>query len=193
MALAVFYERIFEASPLVAPYNPDGSYTVGAFSTGMSAYVNPLALLEQTKDDYITTRILANGYINYEFLPGFSLKTNVGIDKGAETRNQFSPSVTLTTSAVSPVASTGVSSSVDNYSYTAESYLNYEKTIATNHHIEALAGYSLQKFDSKSNSITGTGFPSDDIPYLSAASIISAGSSTTAQYSLLSAIGRLKL
>jgi TonB-linked SusC/RagA family outer membrane protein len=186
-----FYERIFEASPLVSPYNPDGSYTVGAFSTGMSAYVNPLALLQEPKDDYITTRILANGYINYEFLPGFSLKTNVGIDKGAETRNQFSPSVTLTTSAVSPVASTGVSSSVDNYSYTAESYLNYEKTIATNHHIEALAGYSVQKFDSKSNSITGTGFPSDDIPYLSAASIISAGSSTTAQYSLLSAIGRL--
>jgi hypothetical protein len=65
-----FYERIFEASPIVQPYNPDGSYAVGAFSQGMSAYVNPLALLKETKDDYITTRILANGYINYEFIPG---------------------------------------------------------------------------------------------------------------------------
>ncbi len=186
-----YYERIFEASPINPAYNPDGTYAVGAFSQGMSAYVNPLALLKETKDDYITTRILANGYINYEFLPGFSLKTNVGVDKGAETRNQFSPSITLTSSAVSPAASTAISSSVDNYSYTAESYLNFEKTIATDHHIEALAGYSAQKYNSLSNSVNGTGFPSDDIPYISAASIISAGSSNTTQYSLLSAIGRL--
>ncbi|WP_256536668.1 SusC/RagA family TonB-linked outer membrane protein [Mucilaginibacter aquariorum] len=186
-----YYERIFEASPIVQPYNADGSYTVGAFSQGMSAYVNPLALLNETKDDYITTRILANGYINYEFIPGFSLKTNVGVDKGAETRNQFSPSITLTSSPGSPAASTGLSSSVDNFSYTAESYLNYQKTFATDHHIEALAGYSIQRYESVSNSVSGTGYPSDDIPYISAASIISAGSSSTTQYSMLSAIGRL--
>ncbi|WP_255547633.1 TonB-dependent receptor [Mucilaginibacter sp. dw_454] len=186
-----YYERIFEASPINKPYNDDGTFAVGAYSTGMSAYVNPLALLSQTRDDYITTRILANGYINWEFLPGFSLKTNVGVDKGAETRTQFSPSITLSTSPAAPVASTGISSSVDNYSYTAESYLNYKKTIATNHHIEALAGYSIQYFDSKSNSISGTGYPTDDIPYLSAATIISAASSSATQYSLLSAIGRL--
>jgi TonB-linked SusC/RagA family outer membrane protein len=186
-----YYERIFEASPIVQPYNADGSYTVGAFSQGMSAYVNPLALLNETKDDYITTRILANGYINYEFIPGFSLKTNVGVDKGAETRNQFSPSITLTSSPGSPSASTGLSSSVDNFSYTAESYLNYQKTFGTDHHIEALAGYSIQRYESVSNSVSGTGYPSDDIPYISAASIISAGSSGTTQYSMLSAIGRL--
>jgi TonB-linked SusC/RagA family outer membrane protein len=186
-----YYERIFEASPINQPYNPDGSYAVGAFSTGMSTYVNPLALLQESMDDYQTTRILGNGYINYEFTPGLSLKTNVGIDKGAETRNQFSPSITLSTSAVAPVASTGLSSSVDNFSYTAESYLNYEKTILKDHHFQALAGYSVQRFESKSNSVSGTGYPSDDIPYLSAASVISAGSSGTTQYSMLSAIGRL--
>ncbi|MBK0378466.1 SusC/RagA family TonB-linked outer membrane protein [Mucilaginibacter segetis] len=186
-----FYERIFEASPINEPYKPDGSYAVGAYSTGMVAYVNPLALFKETKDDYITTRILGNGYINYEIVPGLSLKTNVGVDKGAETRNQFSPSITLSTSEAAPVASKGISSSVDNFSYTAESYLNFEKTLYTNHHIEALAGYSIQKFESVSNSISGTDFPSDDIPYLSAASTISAGTSGTTQYSLLSAIGRL--
>lgn len=186
-----FYERIFEASPINPAYNPDGSYAIGAFSTGMSAYVNPLALLKETKDDYITTRILGNAYINYEFMKGLTLKTNVGVDKGAETRNQFSPSIALTSSANSPAAATGLSSSVDNFSYTAETYLNYQKTFGTDHHIEALAGYSAQRFESVSNSVSGTGFPSDDIPYLSAATIISAGASNTTQYSLLSAIGRL--
>jgi TonB-linked SusC/RagA family outer membrane protein len=186
-----YYERIFEASPINQPYNPDGSYAVGAFSTGMSTYVNPLALLQENLEDYITTRILANGYINYEFTPGLSLKTNIGIDKGAETGNQFSPSITLSTSPAAPVASKGKSTSIDNYSYTAESYLNYQKTFLKDHHIEALAGYSVQRFESKSNSVEGTGFPNDEIPYLSAASVISAGSSGTTQYSMLSAIGRL--
>ncbi|MFA6087697.1 SusC/RagA family TonB-linked outer membrane protein [Mucilaginibacter sp.] len=186
-----FYERIFEASPIVNPYQPDGSYTVGAYSPGMVAYVNPLALLKETKDDYLTTRILANGYINYEFLPGLSLKTNVGVDKGAETRNQFSPQAALNSAFPYTVLSTGLSSSVDNFSYTAESNLQYEKTFATDHHFEALVGYSAQKFESVSNSISGTGFPSDDIPYLSAATSITAGSSATTQYSMLSAIGRL--
>lgn len=186
-----YYERIFEASPINKPYNDDGSYAVGAYSTGMSAYVNPLALLKESRDDYITTRILANGYVNYEFLPGLSLKTNVGIDKGAETRTQFSPSIALSSSPAAPAASTGISSSVDNYSYTAEAYFNYKKTIAQNHHIEALAGYSVQKFDQKSNSISGTGYPTDDVPYISAATVISAASSNATQYSMLSAIGRL--
>jgi TonB-linked SusC/RagA family outer membrane protein len=186
-----FYERIFESSPINQPYNADGSYAYGAFSTGMSPYPNPLALLKESMDDYATTRILANGYINYEFIPGLTLKTNVGVDKGAETRNQFSPSITLSTSAAAPVASTGLSSSIDNFSYTAESYLDYQKTFKTDHHFAALAGYSIQRFETKTNSVSGTGFASDDIPYLSQASIISAGTSGTSQYSLLSAIGRL--
>lgn len=186
-----FYERIFEASPINKPYNPDGTYAVGAYSTGMSTYVNPMALLKESQDDYITTRILGNGYINYEFLPGFTLKTNVGVDKGAETRNQFSPSISLSTSATAPVASTGLSSSVDNFSYTAETYLNFEKNFGNDHHVTALAGYSAQRFESKSNSVSGTGFPSDDIPYLNAATVISQGTSGTTQYSLLSAIARL--
>jgi TonB-linked SusC/RagA family outer membrane protein len=186
-----YFERFFEASPIVSPYNPDGSYAVGAYSSGMVAYVNPLALLKESRDDYATTRILGNAYLNYEFIPGLSLKTNFGADKGGETRNQFSPSVALSTQASAPVQSTGLSSSVDNYSYTAEANLNYEKTFFTDHHIEALVGYSAQKFDQKSNTISATGYPSDDIQYLSNATTITAGGSNTTQYSLLSAIARL--
>jgi TonB-linked SusC/RagA family outer membrane protein len=179
------FERFFEASPLRPIYNPDGSYYKNAYSNGMVSYINPLAQLMLNKDDYITTRILGNAFLNYEFLPGLSLKTNIGADKGAETRNQFTPSTIITTQA------TGLASSVDNYSWTAETNLQYNKTIANDHNIEALIGYSAQKFDQVGNSVSGTGYPDDDIPYLSAATSISAGTSTTAQYSLLSTIGRL--
>ncbi len=179
------YERLFEASPIISPYMPDGSYTPLVNSPGMVTYVNPLAVLKESKDNYITTRILANGFLNYEFLPGLSLKTNLGVDKGAETRNTYTPFIVTNSLA------TGVSSSVDNYSYTAEANLQYDKTFFTNHHITALAGYSVQKFNSNSNSVSGTNFPSDNVPYISAATSISAGTSNTAQYSLLSTIGRI--
>ncbi len=138
------------------------------------------------KDDYKTTRILGNGYLSYSFLDGFNIKTQIAIDKGAETRNRYSPT-TISTTGVA----TGLSSSVDNYSWTAEALLNYAKTFAGGHHVEALAGYSAQKFEQVSNSVSGTNFPSDDVEWISAATAISDGASNTTAYSLLSTIGRL--
>jgi TonB-linked SusC/RagA family outer membrane protein len=185
-----YYERVFESSPIVAPYNPDGSYTVGVSSQGMVAYINPLAIIKETIDDYYTTRILGNAYLNYTILPGLMLKTNIGIDKGIETRKQFSPSIALTSSTTA-VQSTGISRSDDNYSYTGEAFLNYTKTFLTNHHFEALAGYAVQRYFGLSSQINATAFPSDEIPYLSNATSITAATSGTTQYSLLSQIGRV--
>jgi TonB-linked SusC/RagA family outer membrane protein len=181
------FERIFEASPLKTPYNEDGSYNRDTYSPGMVAYINPLAQFNLTQDDYKTTRILGNAYLNYEFLKGLSVKTNFAVDKGNETRKYFQSGVV--TSTVNQA--TGTSSSIDNGSYTAEGNLVYNKTFGNDHHLEALAGYSVQKFSSTSNTLTGLGFPSDDIPYLTAATSLSAGNSSYTAYSLLSSIARV--
>jgi len=179
------FERLFEASPLISPYNPDGTYQRNVYSSGMVAYINPLALFNLTNDDYKTTRILANGYFNYEFLRGLQVKVNTGVDKGAETRSYYQ-SGQVTSTVNNP---TGTSSSVDNGSYTAEAYLDYKKSFGE-HNLEVLGGYSAQKYSSTSNSLTGLGFPNDDIPYLTAATSVTGSSSYTA-YSLVSAIGRV--
>lgn len=180
-----YFERLFEASPLIAPRNSDGSYIRNVYSSGMVAYINPLAIFNLTNDDYKTTRILANGYFNYEFLKGLQLKINTGVDKGGETR-QYYQSGQVTSTVNNP---TGTSSSVDNGSYTAEAYLDYKKSFG-DHRLEVLGGYSAQKFSSTSNTITGLGFPNDDIPYLSAATSVTGSSSYTA-YALVSTIGRI--
>lgn len=186
-----YYAKILESSPILSPYNDDGSYRIGAFSPGMTSYVNPLARIKESQDDYKTTRILGNAYANYTLLPGLTLKMNLGIDKGAETRNQYLPQVALNTSPNLSVRSTAISSSVDNYSYTGEAFVNYQKTIKEDHHLEALVGYAVQKFKEESNSISATGFPTDEVRYISAASEITAASSNMTQYSMLSEIGRL--
>jgi TonB-linked SusC/RagA family outer membrane protein len=179
-------EKVSEASPLISPYNADGSYAYSAASPGQVANINPLAQLMETVDNYKTTRILGNGYFNYEFLDGLSLKTNLGIDKGAELHDNFVPS-TITTAKIA----TGSSSYVDNYSYTAEAYLNYNKTFFKDHNIEALVGYSAQKFSQESNQVAGSTWATDQIPYLSEATLITSGTSNTTAYSLLSTIARL--
>ncbi|HEY9257880.1 TonB-dependent receptor [Chitinophaga sp.] len=181
-----YFERFFEASPLVSPYNPDGTYTRNVSSPGMVAYINPLATYELTNDDYKTTRILGNIYLNYEVLPGLSIKTNVAADKGAETRKYFQSGLVTGTQG----QTTGTSSAVDNGSWTAEGNLVYNKTFLKDHNIEALVGYSAQEFSSYSNNLTGLGFTSDDIEYLNAATSVTGGSGA-GSYSLLSTIGRL--
>jgi TonB-linked SusC/RagA family outer membrane protein len=179
-------EKVSEASPLISPYNADGSYAYSAASPGQVANINPLAQLMETVDNYHTTRILGNGYLNYNMWDGLSLKLNAGIDKGAETHDNFVPS-TITTNQVA----TGSSSYVDNYSYTAEAYLNYDKTIARDHHINIIAGYSIQKFSQESNSLAANTWATDAIPYLDQASAITSGSSNTTGYSMLSTIARI--
>lgn len=180
------FERIFEASPLIAPFSDDGTYNRNTYSPGMVAYINPLAQFNLTNDNYKTTRILGNAYLNYEFSKGLWLKINTGVDKGGETRQYYQSGVVSST-VNNP---TGTSSSVDNGSYTAEAYINYNKTIHNDHHIEVVGGYSVQKYSSTSNTLTGLGFPNDDIPYLTAATSITGNSSYTS-YSLLSAIARV--
>jgi len=181
-----YFERFFEASPLISPYNPDGTYTRSVASPGMVGYINPLATYNLTNDNYYTTRILGNAYLNLEIIDGLTVKTSVGIDKGAETRKYFQSG--QVTSNVGQT--TGTSSAVDNGSWTAEANLVYSKTIARDHNIEALVGYSAQKYSTYGNSLTGLGFSSDAIPYLNQATSVTGGSSGSA-YSLLSTIGRL--
>ena len=181
-----YFERFFEASPLISPYNPDGTYARSVASPGMVAYINPLASYKLTNDNYYTTRILGNGYLNFDIIDGLAIKTNLGVDKGGETRKFFQGGLVTSTQG----QTTGTSSAVDNGSWTAEANLEYKKTIARDHNIEALVGYSAQKFSTYSNTLTGLGFSSDDIPYLNAATSIT-GASNGAAYSLLSMIGRL--
>lgn len=188
-----WFQQALEASPLIAPYKEDGSLQRLVSTPGMVGYISPLARFLGTKDDYITTRILGNAYLNYEFLTGLSFKTMVGIDKGFETRNNFLNNV----AAAAENVPTAINQSFDNGSYTAEANLVYHKTLFTNHNIEALVGYSVQEYRGYSATLNGTGFPGEDIPYLSAATSITPGSGNTttgsflSEYALLSTIGRL--
>lgn len=178
-------QKASEASPLFSPYQEDGSYTRFVSSPGMVSYINPLARYELTVDDYNTTRILGNAFAEYEIISGLIIKGLAGVDKGKEMRQFFAPSI-LNTNTIA----TGISSAVENYSYTAELNASYNKSFGL-HNLELLAGYSAQSFQQMSNRVNGQNYTSDDVPYLNAATNITGGTSNSASYALLSTIGRL--
>ncbi|WP_241462393.1 SusC/RagA family TonB-linked outer membrane protein [Sphingobacterium deserti] len=178
-------QKTSEASPLIAPYDENGEYTRFVSSPGMVNYINPLARYELTVDDYKTSRLLGNAYANYQIVDGLKLNGLAGVDMGREMRQYFVPSF-LNTNSIS----SGTSSSVENYSYTAELNLNYDKYFG-DHHVEALLGYSAQSFRQMSNTVSGQNFANDDIPYLNVAANITGGNSNSASYALLSYLGRV--
>lgn len=180
------FQDVVEASPLIPAVNPDGSMPLFVNSPGMVSTVNPYATMVQTIDNYKTTRVLGNTYLNYEFIRGLALKTNLAVDKVGETRMRFVPST-----IVAGGVATGLSSTVDNWSWTGEANLQYNKTFFGHHNVEALVGYSAQQFNNESSSVSGTNYPSNDVPFLSAATSISAGTSNASAFSLLSEIARL--
>ncbi|QNL52415.1 TonB-dependent receptor [Olivibacter sp. SDN3] len=178
-------QKTSEASPLIDPFDENGNYNKFAHSPGMVSYINPLARHMEVQDDYVTTRILGNAHLDYQIYDGLSFKGLFGVDKGDETRQFFSPALIN-----GDDISTGTSSSVTNYSYTAEANLNYNKRWEA-HALDVLAGYAYQSFDQKSNSVTGRNFASDEVPYLNVAANITDGSSNATAFALLSYLGRV--
>lgn len=179
-------QKASEASPILSPYEEDGSWRKYVNTAGMVANLNPYAQYELTQDDYITTRLLGNATFKYlDIIEGLAFKANIGVDMGQERRDYFVPAIITSNNKA-----TGTSSSVNNYSYTAEAFLEYTKSFG-DHNINALIGYSAQKFDQKTNGVTGTDYLTDDIPYLEVATQITSGYSRATQYSLLSYIGRI--
>jgi TonB-linked SusC/RagA family outer membrane protein len=179
------------SSPLVPFKNPDGSLPVTVTSYNLFPNPNWYRVLIETQDDYKTTHLLGNAYLEYELLKGLKFKTHIDADLRGETRKYFVPSTSVgAVFTAPPQKATGSYSAYNNFTWLSESTLSYKADFHDVHHIDVLVGYSTQKFNQESGVINGTDYPSDDIPWLNVAATIT-GRSNTTSWSLLSVIGRL--
>ena len=71
-----------------------------------------------------------------------------------------------------------------------ENTLNFTKTIATNHNINAIVGYSAQNYRLESGGYSGNQFPDDLVSYLNAAANITTWNNSPTEWALLSMYGR---
>ncbi len=146
----------YYSNPTLAPFDANGIPS----STGSLEQLNPAALLFYITDNTNTFRTFANLSAEYSFTDEFSFKTLVGIDKSTSTRaGAFSSDIPLT-------GTQGLGrAQIDDLNVTTglwEAYFNYNKEIDENNTIDALLGYSYQRFRGEARTTIAADFRTAD-------------------------------
>nr|WP_199081587.1 SusC/RagA family TonB-linked outer membrane protein [Pedobacter sp. ASV19] len=130
------------ANPTRNVFDQNGNYT----NFNMNAHYNPAYLLDIYRDITRTTRILGNMDVSFRIIKGLEYKLNLGIDRSLGDRNTtIFPNLT----DISPNGRF-IKYNLNSKSTLLEHYLNYS-LLLDKHKIEALAGFSYQKFERSGN------------------------------------------
>src|SRR5690606_37784524 len=112
-------------------------------------------------------------------------KTSLNFDIHNSNSQRFTPSFVTRNRTAS-----GSKSGYTRTNFVNENTLDYTRSLG-DHNLSLLAGYSYNTYNFENFSLDGTGFPSDDVPCLNAASSVS-GSSGERKNVLISYFGRLQ-
>lgn len=155
------FENALGRNPTQPVFNPDGTYYEEGSTT------NPLGRLNQEKNERAQQTTSADVRFTLEPIPGLRasafgaiIRDNQNDNEYRSTQSRFSDIGTLNGT---PVKKTGYARKY-NYlstSQTFESTLEYERTVAQDHSLKALAGYSYQYFVAENFSGANSGFLND--------------------------------
>jgi TonB-linked SusC/RagA family outer membrane protein len=151
---------------------------------------NPIADAEKYTSYTTSSRILGNIYARYKIGSNFEFKTSFGIDGFNQKENSFGPNYLKRTLASQGEASVGT---VQGLTWLNENTLTFNKRYNDKHGVNALLGFTTQKFRNESLFAYAFEFPDDRTGYHS----IAAGlrpqkpSNSESQWSMVSYLGRL--
>jgi len=175
--------RALPQRPFDRPFKPNGDYYVGG--TDDLIFHNPLQILNEENVYLDNYRFLGTLYGIASITKDLSFKTSFGTDLTYTLDNVYY-------SENHPYG-TGVGRLIDSRRFTPnilwENTLNYNKTFGKLT-LNALGGYSYQKFSTSSSSIDGRGFPSPSFDVLSVAAEITEASTGLTESALMSFFGR---
>jgi TonB-linked SusC/RagA family outer membrane protein len=168
-------------------FQENGDYYIvnGLGETGN--FPNPVALAEQVIDRNHNARFMGNIHAEYSIFDALKFNVMLGGSYRASKGMRFVPNLP----ALLTSAATGSSDASLGLNWITEYTLNYNKSIGK-HQITGLAGYTVEKSKSESESLSSNKYPNNLIPYLSAVSgVLTDGTSTASEWSLLSYLARL--
>jgi len=130
------------ANPTRSVFDENGNYT----NFKMNAHYNPAYLLDIYRDITRTLRVLGNMDLSFRIVKGLEYKFNLGIDRSLGERNTtiFANKTDISTDGKY------IKYNLNSKSTLMEHYLNYS-LLVEKHKIEALAGFSYQKFERGGN------------------------------------------
>ncbi|WP_256011407.1 SusC/RagA family TonB-linked outer membrane protein [Desertivirga xinjiangensis] len=142
---------LLSLSPLTSPYNADGTINVRPAGSQIDkpSYYNPLIFLNEERDvDRVRRfRTFNTLYGEVKIIDGLKYRANVGLSFVQANTAVFLPADTETQPSYYRIAQ-GNTARVNNeqqWGYTFENLLSYEKTFAKKHRISATALFSVQE------------------------------------------------
>ncbi len=172
--------------PMRQPYSIDDDDEVDLTYSG-----NPLTLIRLFKDRTRERAILVNMFADFEIVRGLKFRINGGVNDRATTRQNYSPRGTYSGDVFQGQAFRGENSS---FNYLTEYTLNYNKAIlGGKHRLNAVAGYTWQKWTAQRFGVVVREFPNDNLTYynLQSGNTIGRPNSATQQWALASWLGRV--
>lgn len=171
--------------PYYPLYNADGSYFVANGIDASNIMWNPVAIANEIKSRTEGIRTLGNLNAEYKILPDLKLNVMLGASINNFHGFKFIPNI-----PAFYTLSDGSDNRSSSLNWLTETTVNYNKSFGR-HAVTGLLGYTAQKQMDKGNSLRSRSYPNNLVYTLNAASnIISQGSSTESEWSLISYLAR---
>jgi TonB-linked SusC/RagA family outer membrane protein len=157
---------LMRLSPLVSPYNPNGTVNLYPLTGSIDAnsYVNPLTL--KTASGAILARVrrlqtFNSLYGEWNIIPGLKYRINLGLNYSQNQSDTYNGPETFVNVNTSLAAATAAVGNAEAYSYVLENVVTYDKTFGGMHHLTLTGLYSAEKDHNQSSGFIGTGFPAN--------------------------------
>ncbi|HEX8428619.1 TonB-dependent receptor [Hymenobacter sp.] len=167
--------------PLQAKYLPDGKVN------SSTLYYNNLAELSSTNRSG-NYRSISSAFLSYNPIKALTLRTEVGGDFLNINEELYRGIETETGRGRRGYAFESQGNVVN---YTTNNTATYARSFNEDHAVEALAGFSFQRYSQKSVSAEGQTFPNDEFRKITSAAKITDGDSQLSEYVFLSYFGRV--
>ena len=170
--------------PAIYPvYNPDGTYNE------LGPYANPVAIINETKNVAFANRNNGNIYGEYKFLDGFTFTTKWSADIYNLREHGYDP---ITSAQGAKYNGLGIEGTNYVSNLVSSNVLQYVTTISEKHNIEALAGYSFEKYARRNTYIEAIDFPNENLQYITSAGTIRYASANSLDRGMNSWFGQFK-
>ena len=170
--------------PAIYPvYDSNGRYD----ETG--PYANPVAIGQQSKNFAYTNRTDGNVYLEYKFWDGFVFTPKFGVDIYNLREHSYDP---VTTRQGARYKGLGIEGTNYVSNMTTSVVLQYINTFKEKHSIDALLGYSFEKYANRNTYIEAIDFPNDQFQWITSAGTIRSASASSLDRVLNSYFGQFK-
>lgn len=158
------------ADPTNSPWDENGNRVLSLSSPDMFSSVNWLNAIDDRLEETRVLTLLANAFAEIDIWDGLQYKFQFSTDLQGRRFRKWRPSHAQGgwSSAPTPTSDPSAEFNTENYyTWTLDNMLTYDKAFG-DHTLGLLAGYSAQKYSQERQTLVGSQFPDNSIPWVSA-------------------------